>query len=235
MVTPLLTTKLYIPHARPGLVSRQRLIERLNAGMSCRLSLVSAPAGFGKTTLVSEWAAGCKRPVAWLSLDEGDNDPTCFLTYLIAALQTVAPKIGEGILGALQSSQPPPTESIQTALLNEITNIPNNFVLVFDDYHVIDSKLVDSALTFLIEHLPPQLHLVIATREDPPFPLARWRARGQLNELRAADLTVEITESVPLSHFEFCHSVLKEIRGNDRQRRQPARPLRQNFRQPGHH
>lgn len=195
MVTPLLTTKLYIPHARPGLVSRQRLIERLNAGMSCRLSLVSAPAGFGKTTLVSEWAAGCKRPVAWLSLDEGDNDPTCFLTYLIAALQTVAPKIGEGILGALQSSQPPPTESIQTALLNEITNIPNNFVLVFDDYHVIDSKLVDSALTFLIEHLPPQLHLVIATREDPPFPLARWRARGQLNELRAADLRFTPSEA----------------------------------------
>ena len=126
--------------------------------------------------------------MAWLSLDEGDNDPTRFLTYLVAALQTIAPNIGEGVLGVLQSPQPPPTETILTALLNEITTIPDNFVLVLDDYHVIDAKPVDDALTFLLEHLPPQMHLVIATREDPQLPLARLRARGQLTELRATDL-----------------------------------------------
>jgi LuxR family maltose regulon positive regulatory protein len=203
VVTLLLTTKLYIPHARPGLVSRQRLIEWLNAGISCRLTLVSAPAGFGKTTLVSEWVAGCKRPVAWLSLDEGDNDPTCFLTYLVAALQTVAPKIGTGVLGALQSPQPPSIESILIALLNEIITIPDNFILVLDDYHIIDSKPVDNALTFLIEHLPPQMHMVIATREDPDLPLARLRARGQLTELRATELRF-----TPAEASEFLNRVM---------------------------
>ncbi len=172
------------------MVPRPRLIERLNEGLPAghKLTLISAPAGFGKTTLVSEWVAGCERPAAWLSLDEGDNDPARFLTYLVAALQTIAANIGEGMLGALQSPQPPPTESILTALLNEITTIPDNFVLVLDDYHVLDAKPVDNALTFLLEHLPPQMHLVIATREDPHLPLARLRARGQLTELRAADL-----------------------------------------------
>ena len=188
MATSILATKLYIPPLRPKIVLRPRLIERLNEGMYCKLTLISAPAGFGKTTLVSEWLAGCERPVAWLSLDEGDNDPTRFLTYLVAALQTIAANIGEGVLGVLQSPQPPSTESILTALLNEITTIPDNFILVLDDYHVIDSKPVDEALTFLLEHLPPQMHLVIATREDPHLPLARLRARGQLTELRAADL-----------------------------------------------
>jgi LuxR family maltose regulon positive regulatory protein len=163
-------------------------VERLNEGMHCKLTLISASAGFGKTTLVSEWVAGCGRKVAWLSLDEGDNDPIRFLTYLIAALQTIAPNIGAGALAILQSPQPPPIESILIALLNEITSVLDNFVLVLDDYHVLDSKPVDLALTFLIEHLPPQMHLVITTREDPPFPLARLRARGQLTELRAADL-----------------------------------------------
>ena len=133
----LLTTKLYIPHTRPELVPRPRLIERLNDGLRCKLTLISAPAGFGKTTLVSEWVAGCERPepkvrVAWLSLDEGDNDPTRFLTYLVAALQTIEANIGKGMLGLLQSPQPPPTEAILTALLNEITTIPDNFVLVLD-------------------------------------------------------------------------------------------------------
>jgi len=170
-------------------------VERLNEGLdaSRKLTLISAPAGFGKTTLVSEWVAGCERPVAWLSLDERDNDPTSFLTYLVAALQTLPPKTGEanigrGVLAILQSPQPPPIESILTALLNEITTIQEHFVLVLDDYHVIDSKQVDGILTFLLEHLPPQMHLVIASREDPHLPLARLRVRGQLTELRAADL-----------------------------------------------
>ena len=124
--------------------------------MHCELTLISAPAGFGKTALVSGWVAGCDQKVAWLSLDEGDNDPTRFLSYLIAALQVISAGLGEGILGALQSPQPPPTESILTVLLNEITNIPDYFVLVLDDYHLIDSKPVDNVLTFLLEHLPPR-------------------------------------------------------------------------------
>ena len=185
------------------MVLRPRLIERLNEGLHRKLTLISAPAGFGKTTLVSEWVAGCERPVAWLSLDEGDNDPTRFLTYLVAALQTIAANIGEGVLGVLQSPQPPPTESILTALLNEITTIPDNFILVLDDYHVIDAKPVDHALTFLLEHLPPQMHLVIATREDPHLPLARLRARGQLTELRAADLRFTPSEAA-----EFLNQVM---------------------------
>jgi LuxR family maltose regulon positive regulatory protein len=188
MPAPILATKLYNPPHRLKVVLRPRLIERLNEGMHCKLTLISASAGFGKTTLVSEWVAGSERPVAWLSLDEGDSDPTRFLTYLVAALQTIAADIGKGVLAILQSPQPPPIESILIALLNEITTVPDNFILVLDDYHIIDSKPVDNALTFLLEHLPPQMHLVIATREDPQFPLARLRARCQLTELRAADL-----------------------------------------------
>ncbi len=188
MSTPVLATKLYIPLPRPKVVLRPHLIERLNEGLHRKLTLISAPAGFGKTTLVSEWVAGCERPAAWLSLDEGDNAPARFLTYLVAALRTIEANIGEGMVDVLQAAQPLSVESILTTLLNEIAAIPDNFVLVLDDYHVLDAKPVDNALTFLLEHLPPQMHLVIATREDPNLPLARLRARGQLTELRAADL-----------------------------------------------
>jgi LuxR family maltose regulon positive regulatory protein len=188
MSLPVLATKLYVPPLQPTIVRRPRLIERLNEGLHRKLTLISAAAGFGKTTLVIEWLAGRGQRVAWLSLDEGDNDPAGFLAYLVAALQTISKDIGEGVVDALQSPGPPPVESILTALLNEITTIPDNFVLVLDDYHVIDAKSVDQALTFLLEHLPPQMRLVIATREDPQLPLARFRARGQLTELRAADL-----------------------------------------------
>jgi LuxR family maltose regulon positive regulatory protein len=192
----ILTTKLYVPPLRPKVVLRARLIERLNEGLHGKLTLISAPAGFGKTTLVGEWLATSKRPVAWLSLDEGESDRARFLAYLVAALQTlvlsedagIVAKLGEGVLGALQSPQPPSIESLLTALLNEITTIPEDFVLVLDDYHVIDAKPVDQALVFLLDHLPPQMHLVITTREDPQLPLARYRARGQMTELRAADL-----------------------------------------------
>jgi LuxR family maltose regulon positive regulatory protein len=200
---PILQTKLYIPPIRPELVSRPRLIERLNEGLHGKLTLISAAAGFGKTTLVSEWVAGCERPAAWLSLDEGDNDPTRFLTYLVAALQTIMANIGEGVLGVLQAPQPPPIESILTTLLNEIATIPDHFILVLDDYHAIDAKPVDRALTFLLEHLPPQMHLVIATREDPHLPLTRLRARGQLTELRAADLRF-----TPAEAAEFLSQVM---------------------------
>ena len=142
MSTPILATKLYIPPPRPQVVRRPRLIERLDEGLHRKLTLISAPAGFGKTMLVSEWLAAPKgrqeRPVAWLSLDERDNDPTRFLAYLVAALQTIAPTMGDGVLAVLHSPQPPPTESILIALLNEITIIPDKFVLVLDDYHVIE-------------------------------------------------------------------------------------------------
>ena len=195
MPTPILATKLYLPRLRPNVVSRPRLLERLNEGLHRKLTLIAAPAGFGKTTLVSEWVAFIERPTAWLSLDEGENDPARFLAYLVAALQTIAAHIGEGVLGVLQSSQPPPPEAILTALLNEITTLPDQFVLVLDDYHVIDAKAVDMALTYLVEHLPPQMHLVIATREDPQLPLARLRARGHLTELRAADLRFTASEA----------------------------------------
>ncbi len=185
MATPILATKLYIPPPRAKLVGRPRLVERLNEGLHRKLTLIFAPAGFGKTTLVSEWAASSDCRVAWLSLDEKDSDPTRFLTYLVAALRTIAPEIGEGILGVLQSAQEPPAEAILTALLNEITGMPDNFVLVLDDYHAVDAKAVDDALNFLLEHMPQQMHLVITTREDPQLPLARLRSRGQLTELRA--------------------------------------------------
>jgi LuxR family maltose regulon positive regulatory protein len=193
MTTPLLTTKLYIPPVRPELVPRPRLIERLNAGLYRKLTLISAPAGFGKTTLLSEWVyrggeGTPPLPVAWVSLDEGDNDLTRFLAYLIAALQTIEASIGQGALGTLQSPQPPPMEEFLTALINQINAIPDHFVLVLDDYHLIKAQPVHNALTFLLDYLPPQMHLVIASRADPPLPLARLRGRGQLIELRLADL-----------------------------------------------
>ncbi|MEP7359223.1 MAG: LuxR family transcriptional regulator, partial [Anaerolineales bacterium] len=197
MATPILATKLFVPPPRARVVLRPRLIERLETGHAAgsKLTLISAPAGFGKTSLVSEWIAGGRsRPAAWLSLDEADNDPARFLSYLAAALQTIAAQqgtagsLGQGVLKMLQSPQPPPIESILTTLLNEITTLPGQFVLVLDDYHVIEAQVVDSALAFLLERLPPQMHLVITTREDPDLPVARLRARGQLTELRAADL-----------------------------------------------
>src|SRR5215207_4082394 len=188
MSTPLLATKLYIPLPRPNVVLRPRLIERLNEGLHRKLTLISAPAGFGKTTLVSAWVALSGRPVAWLSLDEADSDPARFLTYFVAALQTIAPTIGAGLVDVLRSPQPPPIESILTALLNEIATISDHFILVLDDYHLIDAKAIDDALTFVLEHLPPQMHLAITTREDPQLPLARLRVRSQLTELRASDL-----------------------------------------------
>ncbi|MBD2872003.1 helix-turn-helix transcriptional regulator [Paenibacillus sp. IB182493] len=188
MNMPILATKLYIPVPRMKVVQRLRLIDRLNEGLSRKLTLVSASAGFGKTTLVSEWVAGCDRPVAWLSLDEADIDTTRFLSHLVAALQTIEDNFGGGAVSALESPQPPSTDSILTVLINEISDLPYKFVLVLDDYHVIDAKWIDDAISFLLEHLPPQMHLVIATRENPQLPLGRLRARGHLTELRDADL-----------------------------------------------
>jgi len=223
----ILATKLYIPPHRANLVPRSRLTGKLNEGLHHKLTLISAPAGFGKTTLLSEWIASfalsplpastsTSLPLSvrsarlvvgqdatlsavdaaratWLSLDEGDNDPARFWSHFIAALQSLFPNIGEAAMDALQSPQLPAIESILTSLLNEIAALPNDFILVLDDYHIIDSKPIDSALAFLIEQLPPQMHLVIATREDPGLPLSRLRARDQLTELRVKDL--RFTES----------------------------------------
>ncbi len=169
-----------------------------------QLTLVSAPAGFGKTTLVSEWAATCGRPVAWLSLDEGDNDPARFMAYLVAALQTIAPNLGAGVLGMLQTPQPPPPKTVITAMLSEVADLPTDFALVLDDCHAIGARPVKEALAFLLDHLPPQMHLVITTREDPELPLARLRARGQLAELRAADLRF-----TPLEAADFLNRVME--------------------------
>lgn len=180
------------------MVLRRRLIDRLNEGLHGKLTLISAPAGFGKTTLVSEWITDCSRATAWLSLDERDNDLTRFLTYVVATVQTIAPNIGEEVFAVLHAPQPPPTEVILTALLNEIVTIPDDFLLVLDDYHLTDARPIDDALIFLLEHLPPRMHLVITTREDPNLPLARLRARRQLTELRAADLRFTPDEA---AHF----------------------------------
>ena len=205
MAVPILATKLFAPLHRSQVVVRPRLIEQLNSGLPAghKLTLVSAPAGFGKTTLVSEWIAQCGRPAAWLSLDGSDNDPARFISYLIAAIQTIKAGIGESLLAALHSPQPLQIEAILTTLLNEIPAIPENFLLVLDDYHSIDSQGVDQALAFIIEHQPQQMHLVIATREDPNLPLARLRARSQCNELRAADLRF-----APAEAAEFLNRVM---------------------------
>jgi len=193
----LLTTKLYIPPSRPDLVHRSRLVELLNHGLHRKLTLISAPAGFGKTTLISEWVNQANMPVAWLSLDEGDNDPTRFLSYFASALNTIDRDIGETALSMLSSPQPPSKESVLTAIINGIASFNHHFLLVLDDYHVIESQAIHDALGFLLDHLPTQMHLVITSRSDPLLPIPRLRAKGQLAELRADNLrftTLEATK-----------------------------------------
>ncbi len=213
---PILTTKLYPPPTRPAssVVSRPRLIERLNEGLhrTPGLTLISAPAGFGKTTLVSDWLRQSDPGLrtAWLSIDGGDNDPTRFLTYFIAALQQIDPNIGRTVQSMLHATQPqpPPIETLMTTLINEISAsfTDARCVFILDDYHLIEAKAIDDALTFLLDHLPPPpggMHLVIATRDDPHLPLARLRARGQLTELRATDLRFTTSEAA-----EFLNQVM---------------------------
>jgi LuxR family maltose regulon positive regulatory protein len=191
MATPILATKLYVPPPRPQLVPRPRLIERLNRGLQAggKLTLIAAPAGFGKTTVVSEWVAGIPRLPVWLSLDEGDNDLSRFLTYVVAALQTIDAGLGADALIQLEAAGPqPPADLILTDLINELAVRPQAIFLVLDDYHLIETQAIHEAITFLLDHLPRQLHLVITSRSDPPLPLARLRARGELTDLRAVDL-----------------------------------------------
>ena len=228
----ILTTKLHIPPLRSSIVPRPRLVAKLNAGLPGKLTLVSAPAGYGKTTLVAEWLAGLadsaprragpqssQRPapgpssvmqetggglapgepqamkVAWLSLDEGDNDPVRFLTHLVAALRQVDQTLGETALSMLKAPQPPPSQAVITALINELASLSTRFVFAFDDYHVIHVVEIHEQLGFLVEHHPSQMHLVVITREDPfGLPLARLRARGQMVEIRQKDLRFSLEE-----------------------------------------
>ena len=197
MARPLIATKLYVPKTRRGLVTRPRLTAQLRRGAEVRLTLVSAPAGFGKTTLLADWLGETPddgRSVAWLSLDAADDDPASFWSYVVTALQGAVPGVGSSALDLITSS-PPPTELVLTTLLNELAAAPGEVWLVLDDYHLVDNHGLGQGMTFLLEHLPPHVHVVLSTRADPDLPLARWRARGELVEIRAADLRFAADEA----------------------------------------
>ena len=197
----MLNTKFYAPRPRPGLVPRPRLTSRLDRGAESKLILVSAPAGFGKTTLIAEWlaadpaASANEQSAAWLSLDRSDNDPASFWTYVIAGIRTVEPGVGERAIGLLQEPPPFPMHLILTTLINDLNKMGRHVVLVLDDFHVIEDREVQDGVAFLLDHLPPRLHLVIASRADPALPLARLRARGELVETRATDLRFTAEEA----------------------------------------
>ena len=195
----LLATKLFVPQPRPDLIPRPRLLTHLDVGLEAgRCSLLSAPAGAGKTSLLAAWLAQLDRPIAWLTLDERDQDPYQVLRYLVAALQTIAPASGREALAWLETPRPPPAEVVVTVLVNDLAALPRPGLLVLDDYHLVRAPEVHAAVAFLLEHLPPGLHLVIASREDPPLPLPRLRARRQLTEVRAADLGFSVEEAAAL-------------------------------------
>lgn len=190
MALPLLTTKLYIPPGRADIVSRPHLIRVLQEGLNRpgNFGLISSPAGFGKTTLLSEFANERVGKIAWISLDEGDNDPSQFWMYLVAACQTVLPVIAESTAIIFHSPQPLPGEAIATTVINAIASVKSDLTLVLDDYHVIQNEEIHAAVVFLLEHVPENLHVIIATRINPPWPLARFRVRNHLVEVRAQDL-----------------------------------------------
>jgi LuxR family maltose regulon positive regulatory protein len=197
-ITPL-STKLYVPPFRSAWISRARLEKKMEAGLERKLTLLSAPAGFGKTTVLVDWIHKHKIPTAWFSLDKGDNDPLQFLTYVILGLQTMMEGIGKAPSTMLQSPQPPPIETILINLINDANRIQKDFVLVMDDYHLVDAQPVHDMITFLLENLPEQMHLIIATRSDPHLPLlARLRSQDQMIELRAADLCFKADETANL-------------------------------------
>jgi LuxR family maltose regulon positive regulatory protein len=205
MNVPLLKTKLYLPPIRSELVARPRLLVRLRNALDAghKLTLISAPAGFGKSTLLSDCASKCGVPVGWLSLDEDDNDVSRFWTYVVAALQTALrtdteTEFGQETVELLQLPQSPHTPTILTTLLNELADLPTQVILVLDDYHVIHTPAIHEGLAFLLDHQPPQLHLALSTRADPPLPLARLRARRRLTEIRANDLRFTVAETMTL-------------------------------------
>lgn len=221
----LLPTKLYKPQIRPGLVTRPRLTSQLHTGLTGKLTILSAPAGFGKTTLLGEWInqyesdqengvgaasqpSAFSRPnFAWLSLDEHDNDPARFMLYLIAALQTAAASLGQSALAQLQSGQPLPAETTLTILINDLTLLDSQLGLILDDYHLISNPVIHTAVAFFLEHAPSQFHLIIASRSDPPLALSRWRVRGELNEIRATDLRFTASETAQFLQHALGHSL----------------------------
>jgi LuxR family maltose regulon positive regulatory protein len=202
----LLATKLHVPRPRPGFLSRARLLERLADGMARELTLVCTPAGFGKTTLLADWARSSERLVAWLSLDGGDNDPARFWRYVAAALDQMRPGIGERVGALLRGPEPASLEAVVTVVINELAGLPEELTLILDDYHLIEAGSIHHTLGVLLERGPPRLRLILASRADPPLPLARLRARGQLAELRAADLRFTAEETTAL---------LEEVAGLD--------------------
>ncbi len=191
MKSTLLATKLHRPSSPAKWVQRLHLIQRLNEGLELgrQITLVSAPAGFGKTTCVSEWVDTLDNwPVTWLSLDPSDDDPGCFFAYFIAAVQKVNAELGQEIKGILRSGQLPPAEIISITLINDMFELKGRFLLVLDDFHVIQDRFIFQVLEHLMTNLPQSLHLVLVTREDPPLPLAQLRAYNRLTEIRARDL-----------------------------------------------
>jgi LuxR family maltose regulon positive regulatory protein len=197
-VDQLLTTKLYTPQLSIDLVPRPRLYKRLDEGLMGKLTLVSAPAGFGKTTLVTGWLSESDQPVAWLSLDQGDNDSVRLWTYLIAAIQTIHQEIGVEARQIVSAPQLVSTEPVAISLINDISQLAHDLILVLDDYHVIEAELVHAGLSYLLEHQPPNLHIVLITRVDPSISLARLRAHSQLIEIRAEDLQFSTEEATTL-------------------------------------
>ncbi len=215
MSVSLMPTKLSMPQTRPKLVSRHRLFKQMNEGLRHKLTIISAPAGFGKTTLVVDWLTQNNQPnqgtslkFGWLSLEKADNDPVRFLTYFIAAIQQMSPTIGQEIQTTLASPQLPSVESLMMPLVQDIFHILNQsasndrtydpaqkFILVLDDYHLINHQTIHSIITFLIDHMPPQMHLIMTSRRDPSLPLSRWRARAQLLEIRTSDLSFTLEEA----------------------------------------
>jgi len=207
MPLPILTSKLYIPHS-DAIIARPHLFQQLTVGLSHKLILVAAPAGYGKTSLISAWLREINLSTAWLSLDATDCDPGRFISYVVAACRQIEPTIGQTILDLLQLPQPPPFEVMLTLLLDDLTKLAlSHFLLVLDDYHLIEELSVHKGMRFLLDHLPPQLHLVIISREDPPFPLPQLRVRQQMTELRANDLRFTTSEIIA-----FFNQTTKEVK-----------------------
>ena len=206
MAIPLLRTKFNIPPIQANLIRRERLLHILDESLQGDhlLSLICAPTGYGKTTLVSQWIqqynkdirqATLKREFVWLTLDQGDNDLACFTSYLVTSLQQIKPELGQSTLATLQNVRSPSIQLIATLLINDLSSLAETSIVILEDYHTVNSQSVHDFMTFLIDHLPLQLHLVIISRSDPPLPLARLRARGQLTEVRQDDLAMTEAET----------------------------------------
>src|SRR5947209_10843570 len=214
----LLATKFFIPSSSHALIPRPRLIELLNMSLECPLTLVSAPAGFGKTTLLSTWVPSLppERPrIAWVSLDEGDNDSVLFWMYVLTALDGQQPGLCTQLVTYLQTQQAPPLRSVLQTLINRLAEQSEQFLLILDDYHLVTEQAIHAFLTYLVEHLPPQLHLILATRADPPLPLSLLRARGRLLEVRTDALRCTPEEVMAFLKqtvsIQFPHDVVEEV------------------------